>query len=82
MTTVVSHSAALVPAWSGSLGPSETLRHLLPFFSGFACLVKKVHCPNALRIDAMTPSAEANNWSVEQVLHNNLLTLSMEEVGK
>ncbi len=58
MTTVVSNSAALVPAWSGSQRSSETLHHLLPFFSGLPCLVKIVHCPDGLRIHTVTSSVE------------------------
>ena len=52
MTTVVSNSAALVPAWLGPPRSWETLHHLLPFFFGLACLVKKVHCADVLRINA------------------------------
>lgn len=58
MTTVVSNSAALVPAWSGSQRSAETHHHLLPFFSGLPCLVKIVHCPDGLRMNAVTSSIE------------------------
>lgn len=69
MTTVVSNSAALVPAWSGSQRSSETLHHLLPFFSGLPCLVKIVHCPDGLRINAVTSSVEA-----KQIICGTLFT--------
>lgn len=58
MTTVVSNSAALVPACSGSPRSSEDLNHLLPFFSGFPCLVSTVHCPDGLRMNVMTSSGK------------------------
>lgn len=41
LTTAVSNSAALVPAWSGTLTSSETFHHLLPFFSELPRLVSE-----------------------------------------
>lgn len=48
MTTVVSNSAALVPACSESLESAETHHHLLPFFGGLPCPVAVVHCRDGL----------------------------------
>lgn len=76
MTTVVSNSAALVPAWSGPPGSSETLHHLLPFFSGPPCLVKIVHCPDGPRINAVTSSVEGKTnglWCTFYTVHCSYL---------
>lgn len=54
MTTVVSNSAALMCAWSGSLRSSETPHHLVPFFPGLPCLVGIAHCLDRLWISAVT----------------------------
>lgn len=70
MTTVVSNSCALVPAWSGSPRSTESLRHLLPFFSGLTCLVKIVHCPDGLRINAMTSGVEGKQMDCSKLLLN------------